>query len=60
MQSNMVPGTSTVEQSDFLPVSGRSALHFNIFEAFSNGRLCYFVKWFLHSVYKEISEANVY
>lgn len=44
-------------ESDFLPVSRQFELNF---EALSNGGPCYFIKRLLHSVYKEISEANIY
>ena len=35
-------------------VSGRSGLHFDAFNAFFNGRLFYFIKRLLHSIYKEM------
>ena len=42
------PITFSVEESNFLPVSGRSGLNFNAFslkciDAFSYGRSCYFI-----------------
>ena len=40
--------------SDFVPVSGRNWIKLRAYDAFSNGRPCYFINQFIHIVYKEI------
>ena len=61
MLSNNVPATFSVEESDLVPVFGRSRLNFNLHSMHSlmTDRVTLF-KQLVDNIYKEICRANVY
>ena len=59
MLSDNVPPTFSFDEIDFPSCFLWISIK-RVFDAFSNRRPYYFIKLFVHSVYKEISGARVY